>query len=80
MKHKFLATFGKHFDIVRLSIILDNMAEEEMFYWFAKCITENGIKAFRIMFDVKKRKYTAEEKEKAIKIIVRAQEEVSVYD
>jgi hypothetical protein len=83
MKNKFISIFGRHFDIFKLIEILDNMAEEEIFYWFAKCGGERGkkgISAFKILFDVRNRKYTSEEMEMRNKIIVRATDGNAIYD
>lgn len=81
MKLMFIETFGKHFDLLKLNKILNEIPKEEICYWYSKCSSKSGRKAFSILFDCKKRNnISVSEKETCSKIMCRALDGLEYFE
>lgn len=81
MKLMFIQSFGRHFDLLKLNNILNEISSEEIHYWYSKCSSRNGRKAFAILFNCKKRRgVSVSEKETCSKIMCRALDELEYFE
>lgn len=77
----FIKNFGKHFNLLKLNNILNEIPNEEIYYWYSKCSSKNGRKAFSILFDCKKRNnISIREKEICYKIMCRTSEGLEYFE